>query len=42
MSAKRKLALDAREIPTGQETSPPRIAARLGNATYDDSFALFE
>ena len=38
--AMRKLALDARGIPTGQETPSAPIAARLGNVSYDDGFAL--
>jgi len=38
--AVRKLALDAQGIPTGQETPPTPIAARLGNTGYDDGFAL--
>jgi aldose 1-epimerase len=38
--AMRKLALDARGIPTGQETPSTLLAARLGNTGYDDGFAL--
>lgn len=38
--AMRKLALNVQGIPTGQETPPMPIAARLGNTGYDDSFAL--
>jgi aldose 1-epimerase len=38
--AMRKLALDAQGIPTGQETSSSPLAARLGNTSYDDGFAL--
>ncbi len=38
--AMRKLALDARGIPTGQETGSTPLAARLGNTGYDDGFAL--
>jgi galactose mutarotase-like enzyme len=36
----RKLALDVQGIPTGQETPPTPIGARLGNTGYDDGFAL--
>src|SRR5579862_6677323 len=39
--AMRKLALDAQGIPTGQETPSTPLAARLGNAGYDDGFALW-
>lgn len=38
--AMRKLALDAKGIPTGQETPSPPLAARLANTAYDDGFAL--
>ena len=38
--AMHKLALDARGIPTGQETPSAPLAARLGNASYDDGFPL--
>ena len=38
--AMRKLALDAQGIPTGRETPPTPLAARLGNNGYDDGFAL--
>jgi len=38
--AMRKLALDAQGIPTGAETPSAPIAARLGNTSYDDGFAL--
>ncbi len=39
--AMRKLALDAQGIPTGAETpSTPNLGTRLGNASYDDGFAL--
>src|SRR5579862_7485597 len=38
--AMRRLALDARGIPTRQETPSAPLAARLGNTGYDDGFAL--
>jgi aldose 1-epimerase len=38
--AMRKLALDARGIPTGQESPSTPIAARLGITAYDDGFSL--
>jgi aldose 1-epimerase len=38
--AMRKLALDARGIPTGQETLSPPLTTRLGDTGYDDGFAL--
>ena len=38
--AMRKLALDMQGIPTGAETPSAPIAARLGNTSYDDGFAL--
>jgi aldose 1-epimerase len=38
--AMRKLALDAQGIPTGPETPSTPLAVRLGNAGYDDGFAL--
>jgi aldose 1-epimerase len=38
--AMRKLAVDARGIPTGQYSSSTPLAARLGNTGYDDGFAL--
>src|SRR5579863_3660333 len=38
--AMRKLALDARGIPTGQETPSPPLAGPLGDTSYDDGFAL--
>ena len=40
--AMRKLALDVRGIPTGQETSSTSLATRLGNTGYDDCFALLD
>src|SRR6202789_2163390 len=40
--AMRKLALDARGIPTGEESSSAPIAARLGSTDYDDGFALLD
>jgi aldose 1-epimerase len=39
--AMRKLALDARGIPTGQETPSDPLATPLGNTSYDDGFALW-
>jgi aldose 1-epimerase len=36
----RKLDLDVHGIPTGQENPQTPIAARLGNTSYDDGFAL--
>jgi aldose 1-epimerase len=38
--AMRKLALDPRGIPTGQETPSTPLSARLGDTGYDDGFAL--
>jgi aldose 1-epimerase len=38
--AMRKLALDARGIPTGQETPSTPLAAQLESTGYDDGFAL--
>jgi aldose 1-epimerase len=38
--AMRKLALDARGIPTGAETPSKPLAANLTNTSYDDGFAL--
>jgi galactose mutarotase-like enzyme len=38
--AMRKLTLDARGIPTGQQTPSPPLAAQLDDTAYDDGFAL--
>ncbi len=38
--AMRKLALDARGIPSGQQTPSTPLAEQLGNTDYDDGFAL--
>jgi aldose 1-epimerase len=38
--AMRKLALDRQGIPIGSETPSTPFAARLGNTSYDDGFAL--
>jgi|ERR1700722_4519390 aldose 1-epimerase len=38
--AMRKLALDAQGIPTGAETPSTPIGTKLGDASYDDGFAL--
>ena len=40
--AMRKLTLDARGIPIGQETPSTAIAVRLGSTDYDDGFALLD
>lgn len=38
--AMRQLALDARGIPTGAETTSPALDGSLGNTSYDSGFAL--
>ena len=42
LPAMRKLALDARGIPTGEEESFAGFSARLGESSFDDGFALIK
>jgi aldose 1-epimerase len=42
LPAMRKLVLDTRGIPTGDEESFGGFNARLGESSFDDGFALIE
>jgi len=42
MPAMRRLVLDARNIPTGQEEPFAALDARLGELEFDDGFVVFE
>ena len=42
LPAMRRLTLDERGIPTGEETSFPGFQAELGEASFDDGFALLD
>jgi len=42
LPAMRQLVLDSRGIPTGEERSFPGFQAKLGEASFDDGFALLD